>query len=60
MCVQWCLADALTYEEREEEVEEEEEKREELEIGLESMAKKYGLQKIIDTIARISMSKKGL
>jgi len=60
MCVQWCLVDALTYEEREEEVEEEEEKREELEIGLESMAKKYGLQKIIDTIARISMSKKGL
>jgi benzoyl-CoA reductase subunit BamC len=60
MCVQWCLADALTYEEREEEVEEEEEKREELEIGLESMAKKYGLQKIMDTIARMSMSKKGL
>jgi len=60
MCVQWCLADALTYEEREEEVEEEEEKREEMEIGLESMAKKHGLQKIMDTIARMSMSKKGL
>jgi benzoyl-CoA reductase subunit BamC len=60
MCVQWCLTDALTYEEREEEVEEEEEKREELEIGLESLAKKYGLQKIMDTVARMSMSKKGL
>jgi benzoyl-CoA reductase subunit BamC len=61
MCVQWCLADALTYEEREEEVEdEEEETREEMEIGLEALANKYGLQKIIDTIARISMSKKGL
>ena len=60
MCVQWCLADALTYEEREEEVEEEEEKREEMEIGLESMAKKYGLQKIMDTVVRISLSKKGL
>jgi benzoyl-CoA reductase subunit BamC len=59
MCVQWCLADALTYEEREEEVEEEE-KREELEIGLESLANKYGLQKIMDTITRMSMSKKGL
>jgi len=59
MCVQWCLADALTYEEREEEVEEEE-KREEMEIGLESLANKYGLQKIMDTIARMSMSKKGL
>jgi len=60
MCVQWCLADALTYEEREEEVEEEEEKREEMEIGLESLANKYGLQKIMDTVARMSMSKKGL
>jgi benzoyl-CoA reductase subunit BamC len=58
MCVQWCLADALTYEEREEEVEEEE-KREEMEIGLESLANKYGLQKIMDTIARMSLSKKG-
>jgi benzoyl-CoA reductase subunit BamC len=56
MCVQWCLSDALTYEEREEE-EEEEEKLEEMEIGLESMADKYGLEKIIDTVAR--MSKKG-
>jgi benzoyl-CoA reductase subunit BamC len=60
MCVQWCLSDALTYEEREEEVDEEEEKREEMEIGLESLAKKYGLQKIMDTIVRMSMSKKGL
>ncbi len=53
MCVQWCLADALTYEEREEEVEEEV-KLEDMEIGLESMVDKYGLQKVIDTIARIS------
>jgi benzoyl-CoA reductase subunit BamC len=60
MCVQWCLADALTYEEREVEVEEEEEKREEMEIGLESLVNKYGFQKIMDTIARMSMSKKGL
>jgi benzoyl-CoA reductase subunit BamC len=59
MCVQWCLADALTYEEREEEVEEEEEKREEMEIGLESIADKYGLQKIMDAVARMSLSKKG-
>jgi len=27
---------------------------------LESLAKKYGLQKIMDTVARMSMSKKGL
>ncbi len=57
MCVQWCLQDALTYEEKEVEVEEEEEEREELEIGLESLANRYGLQKIMDTVAR--MSKKG-
>jgi benzoyl-CoA reductase subunit BamC len=56
MCVKWCLADALTYEEREEEVEEEE-AQEEMEIGLESMANKYGWQKMLDTVAR--MSKKG-
>jgi len=56
MCVKWCLVDALTYEEREEEIEEEV-KPEKLETGLESLANEYGLQKIIDTIAR--MSKKG-
>ena len=56
LCVQWCLHDALTYEEREEEVEEEVE-REKLEIGLESLANEYGLDKIIDTVAR--MSQKG-
>ena len=54
MCVQWCIADALTYEEREEEVEEEEEKQEEIEIGLESLANKHGLQKVIDIVARMS------
>jgi benzoyl-CoA reductase subunit BamC len=53
-----CRPDALTYEEREEEVEEDEEKREEMEIGLESLANKYGLDKIIDAVARMSMSKK--
>jgi benzoyl-CoA reductase subunit BamC len=57
LCVQWCLNDALIYEEREEE-EEEEESQEELEIGVESLANKYGLDKIMDTIARMSMSKK--
>ena len=56
MCVKWCLADALTYEEREEEVEGKEQP-EELEIGLESLADKFGLDKILDTIAR--MSKRG-
>jgi benzoyl-CoA reductase subunit BamC len=54
MCVQWCLADALTYEEREEDVDEEVE-REELEIGVEALVDKFGLDKIIDTVTRMSM-----
>ena len=53
LCVKWCTVDALTVEEREEEVEEEEE-QEELEIGLESLADKYGLDKLKDTLARMS------
>jgi benzoyl-CoA reductase subunit BamC len=56
LCVKVCLADALTLEEREEEVEEEEE-QEELEIGLESLAKKHGVQKVLDALARMSKSK---
>ena len=56
LCVQWCLADALVYEEREEEVEEEVE-QDEMEAGLEALATKYGLQKIMDTVARMSVSK---
>jgi benzoyl-CoA reductase subunit BamC len=53
LCVKWCLNDALTYEEREEEVEEEV-KLEDVEIGLESLVDKYGLQKVMDIIARMS------
>jgi benzoyl-CoA reductase subunit BamC len=56
MCVQWCLNDALVYEEREEELEEEP-KLDEMEVGLETLASKYGLQQIMDAVAR--MSKKG-
>ena len=56
LCVKWCLAKALTYEEREEEVEEEV-KLGDMEIGLKSLVDKHGLQKIADTIAR--MSQKG-
>ena len=58
MCVQWCLVDALTYEEREEEVEEEV-KPEDVEIGLEALVDKYGMEQVMDTVARLSLSKKG-
>ena len=53
LCVQWCLNDALTYEEREEEVEEEV-KLGDGEVGLESLVDKYGLQKVMDTVARMA------
>jgi benzoyl-CoA reductase subunit BamC len=57
MCVQVCRAGALTYEEREENEVEEAVKPGDMELGLESMVDKYGLQKVMDTVAR--MSKKG-
>ncbi|MBI5584497.1 MAG: (4Fe-4S)-binding protein [Deltaproteobacteria bacterium] len=57
LCVQWCLVDALTYEEREEEGEEEAQP-EDVEIGLESLVDKYGLEKVLDSVARMSLSKK--
>ena len=60
LCVKWCLVNALIYEEREEEVEEEEVMLEEMEIGLESLIDKYGLEKIIDAVARMAMSQKGI
>lgn len=53
LCVQWCLAKALIYEEREEEREEEPQLGE-MEIGLESLVNKHGLQKVLDTVARLS------
>jgi benzoyl-CoA reductase subunit BamC len=55
-CVEICINDVLVYEEREEEVEESTE-MEKVEEGLTSMIDKYGLEKIADTVAR--MSKKG-
>ena len=58
LCVQWCLTDALTYEEREEEVEEEV-NAEDLDTGLEALVSKFGLDKIMETVARMSISKKG-
>ncbi len=58
LCVQWCLNDVLKYEEREVEVEEET-KPEDLDIGLDALANKYGLDKIVDAVTRKSLGKKG-
>jgi benzoyl-CoA reductase subunit BamC len=53
LCVEWCLNDVLTYEEREEEVEEQPEMGD-LEMGLESLMDKYGLEKITSFLSRSS------
>ncbi len=53
MCVQWCLADALTYEEREEEVENDE-AMENVDIGLEALANRFGWPTVIDAASRMS------
>jgi benzoyl-CoA reductase subunit BamC len=58
LCVQWCITDALTYEEREEESEEVA-KPEDVEIGLEALIEKYGMEKVAETVSRLSISKKG-
>lgn len=58
LCVQWCLNDALIYMEREEEVDEVEE-LDELEIGMDSLANKYGLEKLKEMLARLTAAKKG-
>ena len=58
LCVKWCLVDALTVSVREVEVETEEVKREEMEIGLESLIKRHGIDKVIDTVAHMSKTLK--
>ena len=54
LCVKWCHAEALIYEEREEEVEEEVESAEEVELGIEALANKHGWSKVIDAVDRMS------
>ncbi len=58
LCVQWCLADALIYEEREEEVSEET-TVDELEVDLDALANKYGLNKLNELLAKMTLAKKG-
>lgn len=56
-CVKVCGWDALTYTEMEIEVIEEEVEQEEIKIELESLADKYGMKKIMDSVARLSRNK---
>ena len=53
LCVKWCTVDALTCEEREEETEDAV-KMEDVEVGLASIIDKYGLQKVKESVARLS------
>ena len=54
LCVQSCLNDVLIYEVREEEVEEQEYPPE-LEVGVEALVDRFGLDKLSDVVARMSM-----
>lgn len=51
-CVEWCLNDVLTYEEREEEVDEEDDV-DEAEVGIRALMDTHGLMKLEEVIARI-------
>ena len=57
MCVQVCRRGALTYTEREKKLgpgAQEEQRRDGMEIGLASLIKKYGIEKIVDSVAQMS------
>ena len=51
-CVQWCLADALVYEERQEPVKAALE-LDDIDIGLEALANKHGWSKVLDAVGRM-------
>ena len=58
LCVKWCHADALIYEEREVDADEELETSAEAEVGLESLINKHGIEKVADIVAQISKASK--
>ena len=58
LCVKWCLVDALTYIEREVDDDGGEVKREEVEIGLESLINRHGIDKVADMIAQLAKTSK--
>ena len=53
LCVEWCLNDVLIYEEREEEVDEEIMVNE-MEVGLDALITKYGLDRIETAVSRMT------
>lgn len=58
-CVKACKPGALTYEEREvERDEKEQEKRGEIEVGLESLVNRHGLNAVIESISQMAKGQK--
>ncbi len=53
LCVKWCQTDALTLEKRDEEADDIE-APEDLEAGLESLANKYGVDKLLNAVNRLT------
>ncbi len=53
LCVQWCLAHALTFEQHEE-LADDRLAVDEADVGLEALANKYGWQTVMDSVARMS------
>jgi len=58
LCVKWCHADALIYEEREVDVDVADVQEGEVEVGLESLINKHGIEKVADIVAQISKATK--
>ena len=58
LCVKWCLVGALTLVEREEELAADELKVTEMEIGLESLINRFGVDKVVDAVEHISKGTK--
>ena len=53
LCVTWCLADALLFEERQEETSKQPAPQD-IDVGLEALAEKHGWESIVDAVARMS------
>lgn len=58
LCVKWCLVGALSVTEREVEEEDDSVKQTEMEIGLESLISRFGIDKVTDTVEQISKTKR--
>jgi benzoyl-CoA reductase subunit BamC len=54
LCVKWCMHDALILEERQAEDPTESIESEEVDIGLESLADKFGMDKLMEALARMN------